>query len=73
MPNIRKLQSYGIQIALDDFGTGYSSLIYLNSFNIDMLKIDKSFIQKVHKDKTSRIISNYLSTKIFPCYLLLIF
>lgn len=47
------LQSLGIRIALDDFGTGYSSLSYLRSFPINVLKIDKSFIQKLACDATS--------------------
>lgn len=53
--NIKKLQSYGIQLALDDFGTGYSSLAYLNSLDIDILKIDKSFIKNIFENKTNII------------------
>lgn len=56
MNDIKKLQSYGIQVALDDFGTGYSSLAYLNSLSIDIIKIDGSFIKNINTDLTSSII-----------------
>jgi diguanylate cyclase (GGDEF)-like protein/PAS domain S-box-containing protein len=44
------LHTAGIRIALDDFGTGYSSLSWLHQFPVDIVKIDKSFVQKIGVD-----------------------
>ena len=44
---ITKLRQAGIKLSIDDFGTGYSALAYLKKFNIDYVKIDKSFIQNL--------------------------
>lgn len=49
--NITKLREMGIQIALDDFGTGYTSLDYVSRLPIDLLKIDKSLVDEVEKNK----------------------
>lgn len=51
---INELKEMGVKIAIDDFGTGYSSLSYLHRFPADLLKIDKSFIDKMNSDDSSK-------------------
>ena len=50
---IQKCHKIGYKVALDDFGTGYSTLSYLKNLPVDTLKIDKSFISEMLKDKGS--------------------
>jgi|GEM_PF-3953727 len=56
MQQLKQLRKAGVSISLDDFGTGFSALSYLKKFDIDILKIDGSFMQDIVSDARSRSI-----------------
>ena len=59
--SIERLREMGIEVFLDDFGTGYSSLSYLQNFELDGLKLDKSFLRSVgDRRKTNQIIRSVI-------------
>ena len=53
---LRELQELGVKIALDDFGTGYSSLSYLQELPLNIVKIDKSFVDSITKEHNEQLI-----------------
>lgn len=54
---ISALREEGIRISLDDFGTGYASIGYLRKFQLDKIKIDKSFTDRIERDRETAMIT----------------
>ncbi len=58
---IEQLKEIGVKLAIDDFGTGFSSLSYLMKFQVDVLKLDQSFVQELTDQKNASLVHSVVS------------
>ncbi|AIR60371.1 EAL domain-containing protein [Cedecea neteri] len=59
-PFIQEFRNAGFKVAIDDFGTGYSNLHNLQYLNVDILKIDKSFIDSLASERASHLLVEHI-------------
>src|SRR5262249_50265844 len=60
LATLGRLRDTGVRLAIDDFGTGYSSLSYLHQFRVDVLMIDRSFVERLSKGGDATLVSTIL-------------
>lgn len=56
LETLREIRDLGVRIAIDDFGTGFSSFAYILQYNVDRIKIDRSFIANAMQDNNARAV-----------------